>query len=207
MTVANAFFRRSVGSTESRSSPLVVSLRAGLLAQPSHQLVNKVASDGCHRRLLTQLMFEVWRDSRSQRRYQENPFRLKWNAREINMEFTSKTDEIPKGYGYVLKPSFLANALSAAGVEINALLVRSHSKRLFDAHFWPPNSYLSYERLYITAGTVIARDLPKFRQQVELEAIPILVRWISGIVSLDPKSPIRREKQTIQLLPPRDVSN
>jgi hypothetical protein len=123
------------------------------------------------------------------------------------MEFTSETGEIPKGYGYILKPSFLANALSAAGVEINAHLVRSHRKRLFDAHFWPPNSNVSYERLYVTAGTVIARDLPELRLRVELEAIPILVRWISGIVSLDPRSPIRRDKQTIQLLPPREVSN
>jgi hypothetical protein len=123
------------------------------------------------------------------------------------MEFTSETGEIPKGYGYILKPSFLANALSAAGVEINAHLVRSHRKRLFDAHFWPLNSSVSYERLYVTAGTAIARDLPELRQRVELESIPTLVCWLSGIISQDPGSPIRREEQTIQLLLPRDVSN
>jgi hypothetical protein len=39
---------------------------------------------------------------------------------------------------------------------------------------------------------------------MEVEALPTLVRWISGIVALDQRSPIQRESQSIELLPPRD---
>jgi hypothetical protein len=121
------------------------------------------------------------------------------------MEFTSETGKIPKGYGYPLKPSSLANALVAAGMEIEVHLVRHHSKRLFDAHFWPPNPNVSHERLYVTVGTVAAPYLPECRKRVESECIPNLIRWVSGIIALDPKSPIRRQSQMIELLPVRDV--
>ena len=120
------------------------------------------------------------------------------------MEFMSETGKIPKGYGYIVKPSSLVSALRAAGVELDTRLVRHHAERLFDAYFWPPAPNVPSERLYITAGSARARDLPELRQRVEREALPTLVRWISGIVSLDQRSPIRRESQSIELLPPRD---
>lgn len=120
------------------------------------------------------------------------------------MEFTSETGKIPQGYGYVLNPSSLFDALSVAGVEIEVHVVRRHGTRLFDAHFWPPSPNVPRERLYVVVGTIIARDLQDFRQRVKFEAIPNLVRWISNLVALDLKSPVRRQAQTIQLLPCRE---
>jgi hypothetical protein len=116
------------------------------------------------------------------------------------MEFTSETGRIPKGYGYILKPSFIKNAFHDAGIELAVHLVRSHSKRLFDAHFWPPNLNIPYERLYIKIGTARAPDVMELRQRAELEAIPELVIWVRHIIALDIKSPGRCDRQTIQLL-------
>jgi hypothetical protein len=120
------------------------------------------------------------------------------------LKFISSTEKIPKGYGYILKPSSLVSALIAAEVNIEVNLTRSHSRKLFDAHFWIPNPNVPHERLYIVAGTAKASDLPEIRSKVMNEAIPELVQWISGILELDTKSPIRRQSQSIQLLPLRD---
>jgi hypothetical protein len=76
------------------------------------------------------------------------------------MEFMSETGKIPRGYGYIVKPSSLASVLSAAGVELDTRLVRRHARRLFDAEFWPASPNVPHERLYITAGSARARDLP-----------------------------------------------
>lgn len=121
----------------------------------------------------------------------------------MTFEFYSETGKIPKGYGYVLKPSTISDALQSAGLDINAHLVRSHGRRLFDAHFWPPNPDVPYERLYMTTGTAGANDLPELRRKAERDALPMLVRWISTILSADPRSPLRREQTSIQLMPVR----
>jgi hypothetical protein len=120
------------------------------------------------------------------------------------VEFTSETGKIPKGYGYILKPSLILNALTEARIGIHIHLVRSHGRRLFDAQYWPPNGNVPYERLHIKVGTAIERDLPELRRRAKSEALPALVQWISDIVALDLRSVIRRGDQDIQLLPPRD---
>ena len=121
------------------------------------------------------------------------------------MDFASETGKIPKGYGYLLKPSVILNALTAANLGgIHVHLVRSHGRRLFDARYRPPDGEIPYERLHIKVGTAIERDLPELRRQAKLEALPALVQWISEIVALDLPTAIRRGDQEIQLLPPRD---
>src|SRR3569832_495267 len=87
------------------------------------------------------------------------------------MEFTSETGKIPKGYGYLLKPSVILNALTAAilgGIRIH--LVRSHGRRLFDARYKPPDGEVPYERLHIKVGTAHERDLPELRRQAKSDA-------------------------------------
>jgi hypothetical protein len=77
------------------------------------------------------------------------------------MEFTSETGKIPKGYGYLLKPSVILAALTArdlGGIRVH--LVRSHGRRLFDARYRPPDGDIPYERLNIKVGTAHERDLP-----------------------------------------------
>src|SRR5690349_20334842 len=109
------------------------------------------------------------------------------------MVFTSETGKIPKGYGYLLKPSVILNALTAANLGgIHIHLVRSHGRRLFDAHYRPPDSEVPYERLHIKVGTAHERDLPELRRQSKSEALPALVQWISDLVAQDLRSAIRR---------------
>ncbi|CCE04235.1 conserved hypothetical protein [Bradyrhizobium sp. STM 3843] len=120
------------------------------------------------------------------------------------MEFTSETGKIPKGYGYLLKPSVIVEALTKANIGIHIHLVRSHGRRLFDARYWPPNGDVLYERLHIKVGTAIERDLPELRRRAKEEALPALIRWISDIVAQDLRSVIRHGEQEIQLLPPRN---
>ncbi|BAM91062.1 hypothetical protein S58_50830 [Bradyrhizobium oligotrophicum S58] len=121
------------------------------------------------------------------------------------MEFTSETGKIPKGYGYLLKPSVILAALTArdlGGIRIH--LVRSHGRRLFDARYRPPDGDIPYERLNIKVGTAHERDLPPLRRQAKDEALPALVRWISDLVAQDLPTAIRRGEQEIELLPPRE---
>jgi hypothetical protein len=120
------------------------------------------------------------------------------------MEFTSETGKIPKGYGYLLKPSVILAALTAANLGIRVHLVRSHGRRLFDARYRPPSGEVPYEHLHIKVGTAHERDLPELRRQAKSEALPALVQWISDLAAQDLRAAIRRGEQEIQLLPPRD---
>ncbi len=108
----------------------------------------------------------------------------------------SETAKLPKGQSYPLRPSSLKAMLEGAGIAIDTHLIRSPGP-LFDAHFWPPNENVPYERLYIRAGTVAAEDGAKERERIETVALSALARWLSNILAQDRLSPIRREKQTL----------
>lgn len=110
----------------------------------------------------------------------------------------SSTAKLPKGERYPLKPTVLESALFAAGIDIAASLDRSPGA-LFDAHFWPPNDNVPHERLYVRAGSVPATEADEARQRIEAVTLPTLVRWIGEILAQDRNSPIRREKQSIDL--------
>ena len=110
----------------------------------------------------------------------------------------SETGKLPKGQSYPLRPSKLAAALAGAGIAIDVHLVRSPGD-LFDAQFWPPNPNIPYERLYVRAGSVPAKVGAAARRQAETTMIPALVKWVAGILALDENSPIRREKQRMEL--------
>ncbi|MGY3453726.1 hypothetical protein [Bradyrhizobium sp. USDA 4353] len=121
------------------------------------------------------------------------------------MEFTSETGKIPKGYGYLLKPSVILAALTAkdlGGIRIH--LVRSHGRRLFDARYRPPDGDIPYERLNIKVGTAHERDLPPLRKQAKEDGLPTLVQWISDLVAQDLPTAIRNGEQVIELIPQRE---
>lgn len=109
----------------------------------------------------------------------------------------SNTAKLPKGQSYPLKPSKLEDALASAGLSIDVYLTRTPG-RSFNAFFWPPSPNVPYERIYIQAGSVPIEEALDARIEVEAEALPNLVKWISGIVALDAKSPVRRERQELQ---------
>jgi hypothetical protein len=110
----------------------------------------------------------------------------------------SETAKLPKGQSYPLRPSIFEAALLDADLSIDTHLIRSPGN-LFDAHFWPPNENVAYERLYVRFGSVPSADLGQARSRVETEAIPTLLRWIVDILAQSHSSPIRREKQSIDL--------
>lgn len=110
----------------------------------------------------------------------------------------SQTGKLPKGESYVLKPSVLSAALAEAGIAIDAHLVRNPGT-LFVAHFWPPNENVPYERLYVQAGSVPREQAAAVRRHLEAVAVPQILAWISGIMSRDVNSPVRREKQAIRI--------
>ncbi|NML07968.1 hypothetical protein [Sphingomonas sp. G-3-2-10] len=114
------------------------------------------------------------------------------------MPFKSETEKLPKGQSDPLKPSQFEAALAAAGISIDTHFVRRPSRRLFDVHFWPPNPNVSYERFYITIGAVPSEDAREVGLRVEI-LLPQAINWMSEIVSLDTRSPIRREQQLIAL--------
>lgn len=110
----------------------------------------------------------------------------------------SETGKLPKGHSYPLKPSALEAALSHAGIGIDVHLIRSPGD-LFDAHFWPPNENVAYERLYVRTGSVPCERAAEARLHAETVMLPRLVQWIANILAQDTKSPVRREKQVLDL--------
>ena len=109
----------------------------------------------------------------------------------------SETAKLPKGQSYPLKPSKLEEALASANIPIDAYLTRTPG-RYFNAHFWPPNPNIPYERLYVEAGSVPSDEAKRARVEVEETALPAIVEWIASILALDPKSPVRREPQNLK---------
>lgn len=110
----------------------------------------------------------------------------------------SETAKLPKGQSYPLRPSIFEAALKDAGLSIDTHLIRSPGD-LFDAHFWPPNENVAYERLYVRFGSVPSANLGQARSRVETEALPALLRWVVDILAQAHNSPVRREKQSIDL--------
>jgi hypothetical protein len=110
----------------------------------------------------------------------------------------SETAKLPKRQGYPLRPSMLEDALKRAGVSIDVHLIRQPGA-LFDAHFWPPNHNVPHERLYIRVGSVPIEQVSAVRREIETKTLPVLVKWIASILAQDPKSPIRREQQILDL--------
>jgi hypothetical protein len=110
----------------------------------------------------------------------------------------SEAAKLPEGQSYLLKPSVLATALASAGLTIDTHLVRSPGT-LFDVHFWPPENNVAYERLYVRAGSVPSGQAAEARRHVETVTIPALIKWLADILEQDTCSPIRREKQVVDL--------
>lgn len=110
----------------------------------------------------------------------------------------SDTGKLPKGQSYPLKPTVLEAALMSANIKIDVHLIRKPGD-LFDAHYWPPNANVPYERLYVRAGSVPADRSAESRHRIETIVIPTLVKWLADILAQDRKSPRRREQQFIDL--------
>ncbi|BDP41835.1 hypothetical protein DAETH_18040 [Deinococcus aetherius] len=102
---------------------------------------------------------------------------------------------LPKGMSFILKSSTLERALTEADIKIDTHLIHGAGGIFFDAHFWPPNANVGYERLYVRAGAVPSGVGQAARIYVEGSVLPDLMDWLAGILALPKNSPIRREKQ------------
>jgi hypothetical protein len=109
----------------------------------------------------------------------------------------SNTARLPKGESYPLKPAKLEQALASANISIDVYLTRTPGN-YFQAEFWPPNPRVPYERLYIQAGSVLSEVASNARSEMDGTALPALVNWIAGILARDPRSPVRRERQSLK---------
>jgi hypothetical protein len=109
----------------------------------------------------------------------------------------SETAKLPKGQSYPLKPSKLEEALTSAKLSIDVHLTRTPGK-FFRVHFWPPSPEVPHERIYIQAGSVPSYKASEARDEVERKSLPALITWISDILALDEKSPVRRERQEMK---------
>ena len=112
----------------------------------------------------------------------------------------SETRKLPKGQSYPLKPTMLEAALAIANVQIDLHLIRAPGD-LFDAHFWPPNANVPYERLYVRAGSVSKEQAAEARHRMETVVIPRLIEWLADIMAQDLRSPTRGVEQAIDLKP------
>jgi hypothetical protein len=110
----------------------------------------------------------------------------------------SETGKLPKGHSYPLQPTALEAALVGAGISIDLHFIRKPGD-LFDAHFWPPNANVPYDRLYVRVGSVPTEKAAEARHRMEAIVIPSLIKWLADILAQDRKSPRRREKQFIDL--------
>jgi hypothetical protein len=114
----------------------------------------------------------------------------------------SETDRLPKGQSYPLKPSLLAAALAAANIEIDTFLMRSRrSVGAFNVNFWVPNQNVSHERLHILVGAIPTVRLAEVSAHTETVLLPRLIAWVGNILSLDERSVVRRDGQTLILGP------
>lgn len=96
--------------------------------------------------------------------------------------------------GYPLKSSVLENALMSAGITLHTHLIQRPGKIFFDAHLWPPNPNIPYERLYIRASAVPTEKGQTARDYLETVVIPDLISWINNLLAQPPNSTQRRER-------------
>lgn len=111
---------------------------------------------------------------------------------------TSETGKLVRDRSHVLKPSAISQALETAGLTIDTHLVRGLSHGFIDAQFWPAGR-IPYDRFYVTVGTVPRERAQQARLFVEQEALPNLIAWIADILGRDPRSPVRRENQSLRI--------
>lgn len=107
----------------------------------------------------------------------------------------SEREKLPRSLSYPVKTSTVRDALSAAGVDIESHLTFGRRQIFLDAHFWPPNANVPYERLSIRVGAVPASEARAARTFMAEQALPALLAWVQNLVSLPARSPRRQAEQ------------
>ena len=109
----------------------------------------------------------------------------------------SRTEKLPKGRSYPLKPSLLESAVADGGLELPVELTRWDYKRnqTLEATFQPEASKWFEVGFRVTCGAAPSDRMAKIRAALESDGVPKFIRWAKEIGALDVKSPRRRERQ------------
>ena len=111
----------------------------------------------------------------------------------------SRTERLPKGRGYPLKPSFLAAAYGASGLNVPLRLTRWDR---FDHAFqvdYMPNGLVKQPKhplFWVRCRAVSTKRVGEARRFIENKAIPQFIEWARKFNGLNASSTIRWEKQT-----------
>ncbi|WP_311268743.1 hypothetical protein [Sphingobium sp. WCS2017Hpa-17] len=113
----------------------------------------------------------------------------------------SRTEKLPKGRSYPLRPSILSAAVEASGILIPVQLTRwDRGDFVFEASFMP-NGFVKlaeHELFWVCCRAVPSSGAKEARTVIEQQAIPQFIEWAKSIDKLDATSTVRRESQTFR---------
>ncbi len=114
----------------------------------------------------------------------------------------SRSDKLPQGRTYPIKPSVLAAAVESSGLSLPVELTQwDRFDHGFEADFlpngWPKQA--EHELIWVHCRAVPSSRAAEARAKIEGEIIPQFIRWAQEIDALDTNSPIRREKQSFRV--------
>ncbi|MBE9597980.1 hypothetical protein [Pedobacter sp. MC2016-24] len=101
---------------------------------------------------------------------------------------TVNKPKVPKGLSYIIKSSQLKALFEELKLDIDVSVNYSVSKegpegiRVFECLYWLPNMNVSYDRLYITIGTVNISNKEKISILLK-ELFPKFKEWILFLLS------------------------
>lgn len=111
------------------------------------------------------------------------------------MAITIDKPKTSKGYSYVLKSSWLQEAIIANHLSTNVHLVYWTPKindlsnwSLIDAHYWLPNPRIAYPRFYIRVGVVPIDLKQQATSLIQTAVLPKLINWMAQQEKLDAQS-------------------
>jgi hypothetical protein len=114
----------------------------------------------------------------------------------------SRSEKLPKGRSYPIKPLLLAAAVENSGISLPVELTQwDRYDHAFHADFlpngWPKRA--EHELIWVHCRAVPSSRAAEARAKIEAEIIPQFIRWAREIDALDARSPIRREKQSFRV--------
>jgi len=94
-------------------------------------------------------------------------------------------NKIPKNLNFVLKTKQLEEIIINNDINIHIDLIYTNGIRpIFEVFYLKPNQNISYNRLYIRAGTVLKINVNKAREQMNEKILPEFIIWIKKITKL-----------------------
>jgi hypothetical protein len=110
----------------------------------------------------------------------------------------SQADRLPKGRSYPLKPTMLAGAIDAAGLNLPLKLTRwDRFESGLTARFYPDGAWAGEdgEMIWVCCRAVPSDHASAIRAAILGVGIPRLIDWAKAIEALDVRSTVRREQQ------------